>query len=199
LIERIPGKGTFVSKDKIQESLIKELLGFHEDTLLRGHKPSTKILHQQYLPATQEIAAKLGLSPGDPVFYLKRLRYVDGEPHLVSQTYLRAEQLPGIIDVDFNQDSLYVTLSNLYGVKIQHGKRVVEAILATEEDSQLLGIQAGAAILLLTSLVFQENGQPIEFSVGKHRADRTKFEVDLIRTKDELNLSSEANRTQHVP
>lgn len=182
LIWRSPGKGTFVARPKVRESLIQTLRGFHEDTLAHGHTPSTRILEKDVQPAPEDIARLLDLRAGTPVVYLKRLRFVDDEPHLISETYLRLDLCPGIVNVDFASRSLYAVLEADCGVTIQRGTRVVEAIAAPPEEASLLQIEPGAPLLLLRSLMVTSEDIPFEYSIGMHRADRSRFEIELLRT-----------------
>jgi len=183
LIERVPGRGTFVAQPKLREALMRELLGFHEDTIRQGHQPATQILEQAPIPATPALAELLDIGIDEPVLALKRLRFLDQEPHLISETYLPLDIQPALADEDFSAGSLYQILETRYGLFLSHGRRVVEVALASEDEARLLEVKPGAPLLLLTSLAFLDDGRPIEYSIGKHRADRTRFEVDLIRTR----------------
>ncbi len=183
LIERLPGKGTFVSKRIVKESLIRELLGFYEDTIDQGHRPGTRVLEKRIQEPSPEIAANLEIDTCKSILFLKRLRFVDNEPHLLSETYLRIDVEPRLADEDFADGSLYELLENRFGLIITHGTRIVEAALATQDDAHNLDIKAGSPLLLLTSLVYLSDGRPFEYSIGKHRADRARFEVDLVRTR----------------
>jgi GntR family transcriptional regulator len=181
LIERTPGKGTFVSKPKIGASLIRKLAGFHEDTLAQGHTPTSQVLHKGISEASPAVADSLNIEPGDPVLELHRLRFVDLEPHLLSETYLRLDIEPRLAEVSFTDVSLYAVLEERFDLAIASGRRTVEATTADRETARLLEITEGAPLLLLKSVTFLSNGRPMEYSIGKHRADRARFEVELIR------------------
>lgn len=75
-------------------------------------------------------------------------------------------------------------MENRFDLFIAHGTRIVEAVLATRDDARNLDIKPGSPLLLLTSLVYLSDGRPFEYSIGKHRADRARFEVDLVRTRN---------------
>jgi GntR family transcriptional regulator len=181
LIERTPGKGTFVTIPKLRGSLIRNLAGFHEDTLAQGHIPSTRVLKHEIIPAHPTEASELGITIGQNVLELKRLRFVDGEPHLLSETYLRLDIEPRLSEINYNDISLYMVLDKQFGLHICSGKRVVEATVADQDTAVLLKIQEGAPVLLLRSLTYLQDGRPLEYSVGRHRGDRAKFEVNLVR------------------
>lgn len=181
LIWRSPGKGTFVARPKLKESLIQTLRGFYEDTLAQGHTPRTRIVEQGPRPAPENVARFLGVDPGEPLFYLKRLRFVDDVAHLLSETYLRLDLCPCLREKDFEAKSLYAVLESECGLEIKRGRRVVEAVAADEDTAALLQIDPGSPLLLLRSLMYIHDGVPFEYSIGMHRADRSRFEIDIIR------------------
>src|SRR5215467_13995952 len=69
---REQGKGTFVTKHKITQQLLR-LTGFTEDIRARGQQPSTKVLAAEMRPASEVIAEKLRVNSGQLVFCIQRL------------------------------------------------------------------------------------------------------------------------------
>src|SRR5690348_17809161 len=55
---REQGKGTFVSRNKITQQLMR-LTGFTEDMSARGQHPSTQVLSAQVCPADEQVAEHL--------------------------------------------------------------------------------------------------------------------------------------------
>src|SRR5713101_906477 len=62
LFYREQGKGTFVSRHKITQQLLR-LTGFTEDIRARGQRPATSVLSAQMCPASEEIAERLCIQP----------------------------------------------------------------------------------------------------------------------------------------
>src|SRR6266513_39474 len=58
LFYREQGKGTFVSRHKITQQLIR-LTGFTEDIRARGQRPGAKVLSARMVPADEATAEKL--------------------------------------------------------------------------------------------------------------------------------------------
>jgi hypothetical protein len=59
-------------------------------------------------------------------------------------------------------------------------------ILANDYEASLLGIERGDPLLLLDSVSFSEDGQPIEYYHALHRGDRSRFEVELVRLHESI-------------
>src|SRR6202012_3811144 len=85
LIEIRRGKGTFVLQPKITQELT-ELSGFVEDMELLGRRPSTRVLDQQVVPASQPVAQRLALAAGTPVVRIQRVRSADNMPLSFDET-----------------------------------------------------------------------------------------------------------------
>lgn len=182
LIVRIMGKGTFVAEPKIHQAIVGQLTGFYEHMVAQGYNPVSKVLQQECIEADAKIARSLKLKTGDPVILISRLRYVSDVPLQFVKTFLPYQLCAPVLHEDFTRQSLYAFLRNVCGLHIATGKRMIEAVLATEEEARLLEIDSGAPLLLLKSISYLENGTPLEYYHAIHRSDRTRFEVNLLHT-----------------
>ncbi|HEX5838029.1 MAG TPA: GntR family transcriptional regulator [Anaerolineales bacterium] len=186
LINRRKGKGTFISLPKISEGLVQKLTGFYQDMVERGLNPVTRVLHQNVVPAGEKVARFLDIQPGDQVIDILRLRFINDEPIQMVTTYIPFEICPALASVDLTNRSLYKFLETECGVFIAKGQRYVEAVLANETEAQLLGIERGAPLLMLDSISFSDGDRPIEYYHALHRGDRSRFEVELVRTREKI-------------
>src|SRR5512136_2517600 len=184
VISRRKGKGTFISPPKISEGLVQKLTGFYQDMVERGLKPITKVLHQNVEPSSEKVAGFLKIKPGDQVIDILRLRFINNEPIQLVRTYVPFGICPALATVDLTDRSLYEFMETECGVLISKGLRYIEAVLANENEAELLGIERGAPLLMLDSISYSENGLPIEYYHALHRGDRSRFEVELLRIRD---------------
>jgi GntR family transcriptional regulator len=150
----------------------------------RGLKPITKVLHQNVSPANEKVAGFLNIKPGEKVIDILRLRFINEEPIQLVTTYIPFEICPALASVDLTNRSLYEYLEKENGVFIAKGRRYIEAVLANESEAALLGIERGAPLVMLDSISFSESGQPIEYYHALHRGDRSRFEVELLRSRE---------------
>jgi len=182
LIAKQNGKRSTVAYPKYEGGLMQTLRGFYEDAIAKGQQPSTQVLECKVIGADAEVARALQLTEGEPVIMLNRLRFLNGEPEVLVVTYLLEKMCPGLVHEDFSSQSLYEALSRKYGLRITQGFRTIEAIALERGDAKLLGVRAGNPALLLKSIGLMESGTPLEYFVAKHRGDRSKFEVRLLRS-----------------
>lgn len=188
IVVRKKGKGTFVAEPKIHESLVQKLTGFHHDMVNRGYTPITKILKNEVTAADAKIAGRLGLGVGDQVIVIERLRSIDDEPITLTVTYLPYALCPSVATADLENRSLYQYLEDECGLTIANGRRTLEAVLANDYEASLLQIKKGAPLVLLNSISYLEDGTPLEYYHAVHRGDRSKFEVELVKIREQAGV-----------
>lgn len=189
LIYREKGRGTFVSKPKIRESLFQELTGFYHDMVTKGHRPRSEVLVQERIAAPSRVADCLELEDGAPVIQIDRLRFVNEEPVVLVSSYLPADMCSELLQVDLTHQSLYSYLENELGLIIDSGRRFLEAVSANEREAELLDIAVGSPLLMLDSISFLPDGTAIEYFHALHRGDRARFETELVRVSQPSDLA----------
>ena len=178
-LNRIQGKGTFVAKPKVAHEL--QLMGYTEDMRHHGLHPETKILDIDYVSADERLAGLLAIRPGGRVLRIHRLRYADGETMSVDTSHLPARRFPGLRKELPRHLSLYQTLATAYDVHLHEAEETIETVLATPHDAQLLGMDVGLPMLLLSRHSFDASGAPVEWAQSLYRGDRYKFVTRLRR------------------
>lgn len=187
LVERVKGKGTFVSRPRTAESLVHTLVGLYDDVESRGGHVHSDVLRHERTTADDEIAAALEIAVGSPVVVLERLRHVDDEPWSLSTTWMPDAVGSVTLDVDLSDASLYRLLAE-HDIVATHGVRSAEATVATHEQAGHLGVSAGSALLRLRSVSRTDDGTPIEYFIAYHRGDRSRFEFQLQQEQSQASL-----------
>lgn len=173
------GRGTFVAERKIDQNL-QVLTGFTQDMQERDLKASARILDSGLLQASAELAGALHIQEGAQVVRLKRLRIADGVPLAVESAHLPHHLCPGVLEHDLETGSLYEVLGNRYGLKLARAKQKIEAVLANEEEAQLLGLVRPSPVLLMERRTYLSSGDVIEYVKSAYRGDRYTFHVQLL-------------------
>ena len=180
-LRRIKAKGTFVNTPPEKPLFLGSLKGFAEEMAEKGVDFRTEVLDQRIIPADPEVAERLLIATGDPVFYLKRVRFVQDEPVILVDGYMPAGLFRHIEEEDFEKNSLYDLLGKKYGVFLHHGWREFGPVLpASEEEMRLLGIGSRNPILAVESVVYTKNNTPVEYIDIRMRG---KFRVELFQRK----------------
>lgn len=178
---REKGKGTFISKPKIDEGFLQKLDSFNREMVQKGLKPSTKIMDAKVIPGIANVNRSLNIPENEELFYLCRLRYANEEPVVYLETYLPYEEHKELLHEDFATQSLYAVLEEKYNKRIVRAVRKIEAVNANAQEAKLLNIKANAAVCLVKTTAYLSDNTPIEYSVARYRGDRNQFTVELSR------------------
>ncbi len=184
LVLRQKGKGTFMAEPKIREALFQQLTGFYQDMVDQGYTPLTQVRKQHVIPASRHVATQLSLQPGTPVIEIERLRSVQTDPIVLVTTYIPQVLCPALLSVDLAHQSLYAYLEQ-HGLPIQRGRRTLEAVPAPPYEAHLLGVAPGTPTMLLNSVAYLRDGTPLEYYFAFHRGDRSRFDVELVRSREQ--------------
>jgi GntR family transcriptional regulator len=178
LIYRQRGRGTFVSRPTIEQSLVR-IVSFTDDMRQRGCEPVTVVLRSELIPAPDDIADQLGIEPGTELARLDRLRLADGEPMSLEELHLVHRYCPGVLDGDYTQHPLREALERQYNIRWLRAKQVIRAVQATPRLAELLTVPQGAALLFLERTSFSQADVPLEFLRVYYRGDRYSLYNEL--------------------
>lgn len=93
----------------------------------------------------------------------------------IQLTYLVHGLVPGVLDLDLENASLYEILKDRYGLKFSGASVSVETALANEDDTGLLGMMRPAATLVTDQITYLNDGRAVEFARTSFRGDRFKL------------------------
>ena len=178
---RIKGRGTFISKPKINQDFLQALESYNAEMRKKGLVPSTKLLSREVIACDDKVAEALKLEPGSRVIKLSRLRYANEDPIVFVVTYLQYDRFPDFVNRNLETESIYEILENDYKLIIDKAVRSLESILAGSFEAELLHMDKGSPIQYFESIAYISGEIPIEFSIAKYRGDRNKFTFELKR------------------
>ncbi len=177
-LQRIKGKGTFITQPKIKQDFLIVLKSFTEEMKEKGLVPTTKVLGLEKTGCDEKVSTALAIPVGAEVAKLTRLRFANDIPIVLVVTFLPFAKCSDILSQDFENDSLYRILEEVYGYTIERATRILEARSALEE-AELLGIKKGDPIQFIQTIAYLNTGIPIEYSLAKYRADKSEFTFEL--------------------
>lgn len=185
IVQRIPGKGTFVSRDDVRYTRqVSSLLGFNEEVLAAGQRPSSRELEKRVADTPEPLRRRLDMPPGSQVYVLRRLRSVDEVPMGIQTAYLPADRFPDLARFDFSKESLYRVLADEYGVILSTARQVYRIGYPDARTAELLGVRVTDPGFLAERLTFDAEGKPVEFVETFFRGDRFSVYVTLVRKRE---------------
>ena len=170
------GSGTFVAQQapRVEQSL-SQLTSFTEDMARRGMSVRSVWLERGLYPPSPEETLTLGLSAGEEVARIARLRLSGDTPLAIERAALASTILP---DPEAIENSLYAHLARRNNRPVRAIQRV-RAVNLGAEDARLLEVPAGAASLSIERLSYLASGRVIEFTRSMYRGDAYDFVAEL--------------------
>ena len=178
LIYRQRGRGSFVAQPAIETSLTR-IISFSEDMRGRGYEPGSRVIFSGIVDAAPAVAHKLRIEPDEELAQLDRLRYADGEPLSVERASLVHRYCPGVLEGDYERDSLRVALLSQYGLQLVRAQQSIRALASGKELADLLSIEPGDPLLGIERLSFAQNDAPVEYLQIFYRSDRYVLHAEL--------------------
>lgn len=178
-IYRRQGLGSFVKERRAAQGLVR-LTDFAQDMAQAGLEASSRVEH--HAPETPPPAVAVHLATDDQtVMRLDRLRLGDGRPVAFDRTWLPMFYAQLLEDHDLEEETIYHILEAEYDIPVLRGHYRITAANADAPIADLLGVDAGEALLLIERLSLTEGDKRVYFQRRYYRSDRVAYELELAR------------------
>jgi GntR family transcriptional regulator len=173
LLERIPGRGTFVARPRRQTTPV---LSFTEEMGRRGKRADARTVDIAIESASDGVSRALSLSLGDAVIHWRRLRTADGQPVCLVDSWLNEVMLPGFAHGPL-PTSLYDDLG-ARGLRPTWVEDIISVAPGTDDECKLLEMPEGSITVRGQRRAF--TGETvIEVSRSVWRADAFHLRLQL--------------------
>ena len=180
LVYPVQGSGMFVRESKREGCLsLGSTKGLTAE--LSDHTVEAKVYHLEIIPADEKIATRMKCKIGTPVYYIIRLRTLDGVPLSVEYTYYNQEIVTKI-DEKIASGSLFGYIKNTLGLNIGFADKVLYCNKLPEEAASYLGLPPGDPAIIIEDDAYLSNGQMFNASVVYYNYKIAKF-FDLAEMK----------------
>jgi GntR family transcriptional regulator len=179
LIVRRHGRGTFVAKRPIRKDLNRN---FGITAMIRsgGYQPGTRGLELRDEPADRDLAQSLGLSSGDPVIVLERVRLADDRPVVWSRDAMPRRFLDVAQAMSGGDASLYGLLYKRHQVAVTRGVAELSPTSATASLAERLQVKRGAPLMYIKQVDYDGSGTPVLCSIEYHVSDWISFTLERL-------------------
>lgn len=179
LIDKLPGKGTFVRGTQYETSLMS-LGGFGHRPDHFKSEPRRRVLRKFTDTLDPVRSLRLEVPAGSPVVGLERL-LMDGDEILAMDTtrYL-ADLVPGFLDQIDETTSTFEVLDHSYGLRICRTTGELRIGYASAREAHNLMCEANEPILNIDKILFAIGPRPValsELALRPHHVN-VHFEVD---------------------
>lgn len=183
LLQRVPGKGTFVRDNTARVERLTRLSGFGENMSALGRTVGYRTLSAGELSVDAEVAGRLQSADGR-AYVIRRVLLTDGKPvgmhvsHL--PVWLAARDRRLFTREALDRKSLYEAIEEC-GVGLHRGEETVEPGLADKDEAETLQMPEGNLLLRVNRITYDPGDQPVEYVLLTYRADSFTFRLRLYR------------------
>ena len=175
LLSAKQGQGTRVLDYKTSQNL-NTVSSISETLRKKGYEVTSRGMQIDFAQASHSVAKQLGVEDGHKVIRIQRIQLADGRPVVIMRNFILPEKVPGIEKYINKFSSLYKFLEDRYSINIDSARDRISARCADFEESAMLNIELGSAILYMRRVTF-DHGEPVT-------ADRLsivgdKYEIDI--------------------
>lgn len=174
LLTRSRGAGTFVAFEKVDERFSPRM-DFIDQWATRGRPLQLGIRRLEELPAPGPFAIALGISTGEPVVFVERLRSAGPVPVSIDYRYILPDAATHISAGAARKRSLLDLLSG--AVELDHADMTIEADVAEGATADILELMPGDPVLVRGLVYSETSGRPVMAGMSFYRPDQTSYSI----------------------
>jgi GntR family transcriptional regulator len=200
ILTKTHGSGTYVARLKYEQPM-RVVYSFFEQFQQLGYTLHDTVLQQTVANVDAVRAERLGVYPGTEVIVIERLRALEGQPLMVNTAYIPLAYCPDLASEPF-AGSLYRLLAERYHLTITRATDKLEAVSASKRLAALLGMHAGAPLMLVQRTGYTTGDQLLHLGESYIRGNMCRFSIDLQSGQPatlELKADPNAPSSLHPP
>ena len=178
-IERLKGKGTFVTGSKREEQLAI-LTGFTDEARKRGSETRSVVLENKLVRVPADAVELFDIPADAMVVLLKRVRFLEGEPYAIEEAYLNVGadiRFLNITQRDMEKESLYGILRKEFNINISYAEEEMELTRLKKEEARFLRQEQDDCAIMRKRFTYTKSDICIEYVISLYRADKSKFRI----------------------
>ncbi len=176
---RIPGKGTFVKKQRFAQGVFR-VLPFKKYAEEINVSPATRVLEVGIKETPLNIAEKLGCSKA---IMVRRLHYFDEKPVRYEKRWLRVDMCGDLIWEDLSVESINDILINKMNLPLTKAWQRLEAVILPVEVAKYFELTGETAAFRMERLTYTFDN-PVTHVEYYLRGDSFTFEDTFLPQQD---------------
>ena len=171
-VQPLHGKGVRVIYQPIDQAAftIGGIESFKESAIRNHRKRHTEVLQFAEITADERLAAKTGFPIGSELYYLQRVRFLDGIALILDINMFLKSLVPNLTK-EIAENSIYEYIENDLGMSIVTSKRKITVERATQIDEKYLKLNDYNCLAVVTGQTFNADGIMFEYTQSRHRPD----------------------------
>ncbi|MDD3809429.1 MAG: trehalose operon repressor [Erysipelotrichaceae bacterium] len=182
-IQKTKGKGSIVIDIHQFEFPISGITSFKEISQSISGDVSTEVVCFEIMNADKNLSGKLNINLGDKIYYIERVRKVDGEAIILDIDVINAGIVPGLTK-EIAKDSIYDYIENELGLKISFAKKEISVQTINNLDKMFIDLRGFDMMAVVESYTYLDDASLFQYTISRHRPDRFKFREFARRDKN---------------
>lgn len=183
-VQPIHGKGVRVIYQPTERAAftVGRIESFQESARRNKLQIITKVIRFSIITVDDRLAKKSGFPAGEEVYYIQRVRYLDGKPLILDTNIFLKSLVPDLTE-DIAEHSIYAYVEKELGMQIITSKRTITVEHASALDEQLLELGDYNCLAVVSSQTFNSDGVMFEYTQSRHQPDYFSFHDTATRKK----------------
>ena len=183
-VQPLHGKGVRIIYQPIDQAAftIGGIESFKESAIRNHRKRHTEVLQFAEITADERLAAKTGFPVGSELYYLQRVRFLDGIALILDINMFLKSLVPNLTK-EIAENSIYEYIENDLGMSIVTSKRKMTVERATQIDEKYLQFNDYNCLAVVTWQTFNADGIMFEYTQSRHRPDYFCFQDTATRKR----------------
>ncbi|MGN0368345.1 MAG: GntR family transcriptional regulator [Wujia sp.] len=176
------GRGVHIIYTPQKQSFygLNSLEGLCQAARSQGSSVTNHVITFTEMTVDAQLAEQSGFEENTEVFFIQRLRSVDGVAKMIDNTLLRKDLVPDLTE-EALKGSLFRYIEDEAGMTIQTVKRCVTMERTTPFDEKYLCLDGYNCLAVITSHVYNTDGIQFEFTISRNRPDLFAFSTIVSR------------------
>lgn len=181
-VQSLHGKGVRVIFQPVDQAAftIGGIESFKESAIRNHRSRHTEVIQFAQIAADERLAKKTGFTPGNELYYIQRVRYLDGKALIIDINIFLCSLVPGLT-VEIAKDSIYDYIEDKLGMQIVTSKRKMTVERTTAIDEKYLELNDYNCLAVITGQTFNADGVMFEYTQSRHRPDYFCFQDTATR------------------
>ncbi|KIL72606.1 GntR family transcriptional regulator [Bacillus badius] len=175
IVEKVHGKGTFISSKVIQDWL-GSLTSTTETIRKMGMEPGARLITHGIIDPPEEIVEATGFQKA---YFIKRVRYANDIPLAIELQYYPVDIGSQLAKFDIDKGTLFDLMEENLGIQLAEAEQLITSGFLSAEDAELLEVADSFNVLNTERKLMDHSGRLIEYYVASFRSDMYSFRIKL--------------------
>jgi GntR family transcriptional regulator len=150
---------------------------------VQGGAVRIEILERAVVAASIPVAVGLDGRAGQPVGFLRRLRYSNDRPVAIDYRYIPVDLYEQLDNVDLEHEAIWETLERKLGLSARQSNTTIKASTATTQEARLLELPVGSPVLNRGLQLLVDGNRAVLAGHSIYHPDRFVYATTISMTR----------------